>query len=556
MATVHRNNNNHAPPLSIPPTQNTAPVLEFNCMYSHDVRRKQKRWQDGFLRYHTFNRRVMVYDVPRNFIGDMHWQGEDVLQEGDELKLEKGGMLVQVVDLVGHTETDLTELRKSKNNNRPVVPELRSSSPPVAEVSAPLSVSVRNLTARRNVPRPPAHHQQQLQHKSLNALLGTPKAPIGKANIPVKSPFEERHSGVENEEWESGGRPSKRPRLGNETRNAVASKAAKQATSRLNEHTTAPSESRKQKAAASVPKQPQTDVTNAFEPLEDFFPLSSGDSLLVSSPNADRTAPPVRPSVSRSSSPSTRTRPEARPVSGVESCQMLRLTTKASKKKTLLCKDQLIERSKRTFSTRNTASESLPRITDDEGPSRQTRALLQKHPNLTSPKDGNPSKLRKKTSNRAIDNVRDQSALVDLISDDELEVSPATPFRATRAPPAIIPDNSDRAVMPPAPLTKQNSDHTTLLQTGDHPHRGSEAVPNKWNPTTTKHTLPTSRISSEDQIAPVLSDISTNVDDQQELPPANAEKFSTEILRTSVKDLDPWSREAFDLFTWRPPGWK
>jgi hypothetical protein len=68
-AAVHRMG---TPSLSIPPSQNTAPVLEFNCLYTHDIRRKQKRWQDGFLRFHTFNKRVMVYDVPRNFIGDMH----------------------------------------------------------------------------------------------------------------------------------------------------------------------------------------------------------------------------------------------------------------------------------------------------------------------------------------------------------------------------------------------------------------------------------------------------------------------------------------------------
>ena len=103
------------PSLSVPHTQNTAPVLEFNCLYTHDVRRKQKRWQDGFLRFHTFNKRVMVYDVPRNFIGDTHWKAEEAVQYGDEVTLEKDGVLVQVAESVGRTETDLTELRRSKN---------------------------------------------------------------------------------------------------------------------------------------------------------------------------------------------------------------------------------------------------------------------------------------------------------------------------------------------------------------------------------------------------------------------------------------------------------
>jgi hypothetical protein len=32
----------------------------------------------------------MVYDVPRNFIGDTHRRDEGSVQDGDELELEKG----------------------------------------------------------------------------------------------------------------------------------------------------------------------------------------------------------------------------------------------------------------------------------------------------------------------------------------------------------------------------------------------------------------------------------------------------------------------------------
>jgi len=110
-SAVYRNG---TPSLSIPQTQNTAPVLEFNCLYTHDLRRKAKRWQDGFLRYHTFNRRIMVYDVPRNFVGDVHWTAGEALQEGDEVMLEKGGVMVQVSEAVGRTETDLTGLLNSR----------------------------------------------------------------------------------------------------------------------------------------------------------------------------------------------------------------------------------------------------------------------------------------------------------------------------------------------------------------------------------------------------------------------------------------------------------
>ncbi|KAL0263112.1 hypothetical protein SLS55_002088 [Diplodia seriata] len=92
---------------------NTAPVHEFRCLYTHDLRRKQKRWQDGFLKFHTFNKRVMVYDQPRNYIGDTHWKGGDTLNDGDELTLENG-VIVQVAEPVATTQTDLTELLQKK----------------------------------------------------------------------------------------------------------------------------------------------------------------------------------------------------------------------------------------------------------------------------------------------------------------------------------------------------------------------------------------------------------------------------------------------------------
>ena len=90
-------------------TQNTAPVFRFNCLYTHDLVRKQKRWHDGQLSFHTFNKRVMVYDVLGNFVGDTHWRNEESVQEGDELNLDRGA-IIQVAEETGRKEQDLTEL--------------------------------------------------------------------------------------------------------------------------------------------------------------------------------------------------------------------------------------------------------------------------------------------------------------------------------------------------------------------------------------------------------------------------------------------------------------
>ena len=197
-ATTHQRNT------QLPLTQNTAPVLEFNCLYTHDLRKKRKIWNDGFLRYHTFNKRVMVYDTPgRNFVGDAHWMSS-VLQCGDQVTLERPGVMVEVADEVGRTETDLSELlgpRQARNANGN-----RNSSPARAPQTPTARTATRPRTARLS--RLPA----QSKHRSLNALLGASKGPIGKAVLPLKSPYEERQRDLENDGCDQG-RPAKRTRV-------------------------------------------------------------------------------------------------------------------------------------------------------------------------------------------------------------------------------------------------------------------------------------------------------------------------------------------------------
>lgn len=161
--------------LVVPSTQNTAPVLDFRCLYTHDLRRKAKRWQDGVLRFHTFNKRVMVYDISRNFIGDAHWRETGLLQDGDELELDKG-VLIQVGEATGSMDQDLTSLFENRRKHR------GGSSPSNKSVQADLVSSATAMPVPLSQSRP----------KTLNALLGTPKGPLGRAAIPSKSPCELR----------------------------------------------------------------------------------------------------------------------------------------------------------------------------------------------------------------------------------------------------------------------------------------------------------------------------------------------------------------------------
>ncbi|KAI3395460.1 hypothetical protein diail_1323 [Diaporthe ilicicola] len=166
----------------------TATVLEFRCLFTHDLRRKQKRWQDGRLKYHSFNSRVMVYDERGNSVGDMHWHGDYDFGEGEEVQLERGGVIVQVEDLVERRETDLSELvdkRLQEKQQRQIQQLARSVAP--------------SAVLPRSLPRPAAVAPDRLQprHRPLHHIIGTPTGHHGKAFAPKESPFEQRHQAAE-----------------------------------------------------------------------------------------------------------------------------------------------------------------------------------------------------------------------------------------------------------------------------------------------------------------------------------------------------------------------
>ncbi|KAL7930376.1 hypothetical protein V8C35DRAFT_162294 [Trichoderma chlorosporum] len=99
-----------APATTAPPSA-SATVKEFICLYTHDLRRKTKRWQDGKLIFHAFNKKVMVYDEGGGFVGDGHWQGdESEVAEGLEMNLDRGMAIVQVLECTGSKEQDLGEV--------------------------------------------------------------------------------------------------------------------------------------------------------------------------------------------------------------------------------------------------------------------------------------------------------------------------------------------------------------------------------------------------------------------------------------------------------------
>ncbi|KUI64149.1 hypothetical protein VM1G_10907 [Cytospora mali] len=160
-----------------------AAVLEYMCLFTHDLRRKQKRWQDGRLKYHAFNKRVMVYDERGNFVGDMHWHHDYDFDEGEEVELDRGGVIVQVSSLVARRETDLSELldKRVKEKEQRQIQQ-------IARSPAPTSVLPRSRPRPSVIP--PDHFQ--LRHRPLHQVIGTPTGHHGKASVPSESPFEQR----------------------------------------------------------------------------------------------------------------------------------------------------------------------------------------------------------------------------------------------------------------------------------------------------------------------------------------------------------------------------
>jgi hypothetical protein len=163
--------------------------------------RKQKRWQDGRVKYHTFNKRVMLYDDTLNFIGDTHWKEGHDLSVGDDVSLDTG-VLIQVEDLLVTTQTNLAPLfERDKNKHHQEQAKEDTSKPPLPKL------------AGRGTGR---NENTQHKHRSLSAMLNAGKGAHGKPSLPMQSPFEIRKANQENQF--NSGRNAKRqktnPKIG------------------------------------------------------------------------------------------------------------------------------------------------------------------------------------------------------------------------------------------------------------------------------------------------------------------------------------------------------
>lgn len=272
----------------------SAPVLEFRCMFSHDVHKKQKKWHDGTAKYHTFNKKVMVYDESKNLVGGLHYRQPEEFGEGLEIKLDRP-VLVQVEDQLGESTTDLTPLiNRPGNNNSP-----RSNTQPVRPVVSRL-------------PGP----NSQVKPKSIKELLAGSQGYIGRSRFSTQSPFEQRHAlneiQINARPSESQDPPAKRQKLA--TKEASAAQYPSQIPT----------------AQAPIPKHPRPPINSSFqdEPkvMREVMNISSDDEpVMVRNEARVAETKPKSPKRSKPSKEKSRTtevsRDKAPSLSAVRSSQ-------------------------------------------------------------------------------------------------------------------------------------------------------------------------------------------------------------------------------------------
>lgn len=578
---------------------NTAPVYEFRCLYTHDLRRKQKRWQDGFLKFHTFNKRVMVYDQPRNYIGDTHYKDGDTLYDGAELTLENG-VLVQVAEPVATTQTDLTELLQKKpkeTHERPVPAGARLPASGSVRLPTP-GVRTAGLTAN-SAPR----------HKPLSQLLGTPKGLHGRAVIPTKSPFDERQEKLQKaDEWAANERAAKRRKVAE----------AEQARSVVTESRTPVLKGRERQILGRTPERRETggqntplalkggnklpgeliDLTSDAEEMEldsdvtipNTPPgivrptVASRKKRLVLPRNPTPPQPPSSPPVSTTNRlvhvqedfellEKTIANTEEQPAeadSVLKHSKKLRLATGA-RPKMLLCQD--VTSARKADQNRRPRTERQPQNVVGRGLQGNKPPAVEEENQHALGKTKRPSEIRKLQNGLTQSSPLESEEHIPPPFDDpdgqnQGTISPGR-RKNTSAPqntalrdkgPVQLPEKRAPAA---EPTSKQNRPglriQTTPAQQGQTSPRQFRRIHSENDKKTKKSSDLTDELKRPGQEKlrerlaqqrPFQRSLSLNVAGARPL-----ERENTPPSPIVDTDVGPWSTEAMDLFDWRPPGY-
>lgn len=106
-----------ATPLHLP---SHADIHEFSVLFTKSVKKKQKDWHDGYLKWHTFNFRAILYDDQRKQVANDFFPGKTIHSNSE---LEFSGALVQIGDQTETLQANLDPIYRTStrtNDNSPV----------------------------------------------------------------------------------------------------------------------------------------------------------------------------------------------------------------------------------------------------------------------------------------------------------------------------------------------------------------------------------------------------------------------------------------------------
>ncbi|KAK6335775.1 hypothetical protein TWF730_003152 [Orbilia blumenaviensis] len=167
---------------SIPLTSHSAPIDEYIVLWTADKHKKLKKWHDGYMRYHTFNKRLMVYDHLMNKVCDKFLPESEQMDVGDELIFDSH--LVTIEDVKGRQTQDLRPLFEKTVDRRR---ERGATSTPVRTVGTPgASTQSPTPTLLRSIPSRPTMGRGRPIYPSPTTKSIPQKSPEPPVAVPQK----------------------------------------------------------------------------------------------------------------------------------------------------------------------------------------------------------------------------------------------------------------------------------------------------------------------------------------------------------------------------------
>ena len=461
--------------------------------------------------------------------------------------------MVQVGEQTGKTEQALSGLfeRQSKGRQERQTQAAGSPlgpSPPAVSHAAP-----QRPTSRRPVAGPLTHAPL----RSLNALLGSTHGPRGRATLPKQSPFEAR---VRDDQQE-GSRPAKRRRNNDESsaRNNTARSPTNNEGTRLSLMQQA--QVKKTMHGKSDPGDCVEIVDNDSEPRIERPTKTNnrrrGDShkkvhetITTESRSLRPPTPPAGPS-----NPVPRPEPPSLPASLPDPpLNPLRLATRPTRKK-LLCQPSKVSDRKSPQSDAShvdrthappcpPALDNLARFHHAQQQRLQARQARSEGGNGRS----NPPRITT-TSHDEYD-----------FDDDSLLSRPEKQPNSKAGGPMEVqgirqPSRTEQRTVSPTEISRDVIRGSDRPLGADEQPKSTAAEPSAVA-AATRPEEPTMNVPPvewpECEACQVLEEHESGLG---ELGPAAVEAPGSSLIKASLPaDIGPWSREAFDLFAWRPPG--